>query len=227
MPPSPDVGRDLSRLAATGDDNRYSMTIEQAAEHYARAGHPRTLRTVQRYCASGHLESIKVATALGDKYFIEPQSLERHIAEIEEMSRLTVAAGRDLSRHVATDVAAQSTGDRERQAATDDDVSPPVAPQPTMRQATTTGAAVSPSVVPEQESMSRLVAGLEREVERALEDRAFLRDQIATKDKQIDALLERDRETNILVRGLQQMLGPLLNPARRTGADETTRSDFI
>jgi len=42
------------------------------------------------------------------------------------------------------------------------------------------------------------------------------------KDKTIEALLERDRETNHLVAGLQKMLTPLLNrgeePARDAGA---------
>ena len=38
----------------------------------------------------------------------------------------------------------------------------------------------------------------------------FLRDQVGVKDTQIAALLERDKETNYLVRGLQTMLAPLL-----------------
>jgi hypothetical protein len=37
------------------------------------------LRTLQRYCASGHLDCRKAATALGDKYFVTPQSVSRHI----------------------------------------------------------------------------------------------------------------------------------------------------
>ncbi len=52
-----------------------------------------------------------------------------------------------------------------------------------------------------------------------MEDRDFLREQIKSKDKQIDALLERDRETNILVRGLQEMLTPLLGPRRNDARD--------
>lgn len=59
-----------------------------------------------------------------------------------------------------------------------------------------------------------MIERLEREVERLNEDREFWRDQIKTKDTQIAALLERDRETNILVRGLQQMLSPLLGGPR-------------
>ena len=38
----------------------------------------------------------------------------------------------------------------------------------------------------------------------------FFRHQIEVKDTQIAALLERDRETNYLVRGSQTMLAPLL-----------------
>jgi hypothetical protein len=38
----------------------------------------------------------------------------------------------------------------------------------------------------------------------------FLKGQIGVKDKTIEALLERDRETNHLIAGLQKMLTPLL-----------------
>ncbi len=51
-------------------------------------------------------------------------------------------------------------------------------------------------------------------MERLQDDREFLREQIKVKDTQIGSLLERDRETNILIRGLQEMLTPLLGPRR-------------
>jgi hypothetical protein len=40
--------------------------------------------------------------------------------------------------------------------------------------------------------------------EQGKDEREFLREQIDRKDKTIDALIERDRETNFLVRGLQE-----------------------
>jgi hypothetical protein len=47
-----------------------------------------------------------------------------------------------------------------------------------------------------------------------------LKGQLAVKDKTIDALLERDRETNILVGQLQQLLAPLLSsPDKRNAAE--------
>ena len=53
--------------------------------------------------------------------------------------------------------------------------------------------------------MSRYVGRLEMEVEQAKDERDFLREQIDRKDKTIDSLLERDKETNYLIRGLQNL----------------------
>ena len=61
--------------------------------------------------------------------------------------------------------------------------------------------------------MPRYVERLEREAEQAKDERDFLREQIDRKDKTIEALIERDRETNFLIRGLQQMI-PLLGVSR-------------
>jgi hypothetical protein len=44
-------------------------------------------------------------------------------------------------------------------------------------------------------------------------------DEIKIKNEQIAALLERDRETNFLVRGLQTMLGPLLGAPVEKGSE--------
>lgn len=154
---------------------------------YAKTGHPRTIRSLQRYCARGHLDSRKKETAFGGEvYLVAPQSVTRHIAQIEELTGAdSVATGHDASRHVATHVAAQqNTSAQELGPATTGDT-------------------------------SRYVARLEIELEQAKDDRDFLREQIDRKDKTIDALIERDRETNFLVRGLQEMLTPLLGGPRR------------
>src|SRR5712692_523971 len=91
---------DPSRLVATTPDSDFTLTIEEAVERYARAGLPRTPRSVQRYCAKGHLECRRVETAFGEKYLISPASIDKHIAYIEEVR--PVATGPDVSRHAAT-----------------------------------------------------------------------------------------------------------------------------
>jgi hypothetical protein len=256
-------GRDSSRQAATDNDTDFSLSLEEVAERYERAGHPRTLRSLQRYCASGHLDARKIATTMGDKYLVTPQSVARHIAQIVEFSQLdAVATGRDASRLVATitdpeesvatttpENGSHNEPDRTRQAATDTVAESHVHPQEprleaatshdTMRQAATeTVPPVMETPVPPQESRhdpttahdrsrqvatepaataetSRYVAHLERQLEAARDERDFLREQLNRKDKTIDALLERDKETNYLVRGLQEMLTPLLGGGRQ------------
>lgn len=115
---------DQSRPVATSPDE-YSLTIEEAALRYEHAGHPRTIRSIQRYCAKGHLDCLRQETAFGDKYLITPASVARHIAQIEE---LATTSGRGLSRQAATDVAAQeSHNEHPLQPPTGADLSRPVA----------------------------------------------------------------------------------------------------
>jgi hypothetical protein len=96
---------DQSRQAATSPD-QYTLTIEDAAVRYEHAGHPRTSRTIQRYCAKGHLDSLRQETPFGDKYMITPESVARHLAQIEELASAT---SRGLSRPAATNVAQQDS----------------------------------------------------------------------------------------------------------------------
>ena len=132
----PATGSDLSRLVATSGDSPYSLSIEEALQRYEDAGLSRTPRSVQRYCAKGDLDCHRIETSFGTKFLITPESVERHIAYIKEVQ--PVATGRGLSRQIATSVApenkdeeprhvAATTGDGERQAATEVPLSQPVA----------------------------------------------------------------------------------------------------
>jgi hypothetical protein len=211
------TSRDLSRHAATSGDSDYSLSIEDALALYEAAGLPRTMRSIQRYCAKNHLDAHRVETPFGEKFLITPASVERHIAYVKEVR--SVATSRDLSRHAATTVALENrddsntevaaTGDDQpRQAATEEDLSHPVAPQP--------------------EPVSRPVAAngdYVAQLEKRLGDKegeiGFLRTEITVKNEQIKDLTERARETNVLIGGLQKMLTPLLG---RAEAPKTTHT---
>ena len=106
---------DPSRLVATSPDSDFTLTIDEALERYSRAGLPRTPRSVQRYCAKGHLDCRRIETQFGEKYLISPASIDKHIGYIEEVR--PVATGRDEPRQVATDVAAQTSREEPRQEA--------------------------------------------------------------------------------------------------------------
>jgi hypothetical protein len=98
---------DLSRPVATIPDSEYTLTIDEAGLRYGHAGHPRTPRSIQRYCARGDLDCRRIETSFGDKYLITAASIAKHIAYIEEVRPTTT--GRDLSRPVATIIAAQDS----------------------------------------------------------------------------------------------------------------------
>ena len=177
---------DTPRPVATSPDSDFTLTIDEALERYGRAGLPRTPRSIQRYCAKGHLECRMIETPIGEKYMISPTSVDKHIAYIEEVS--ANATSPDMTRHDATH------HDRSRHDATPN--SSGKSPEETLQEGPT-GPDLSRPVA------TAYVSRLEGENE-------FLRGQIGVKDKTIEALLERDRETNHLVAGLQRMLAPLL-----------------
>src|SRR3954447_23836509 len=183
---------DQPRLVATSRDSDYSLSIEDALALYARAGLPRTPRTIQRYCANGHLDCRRVEIPYGEKYLITPASITKHIAYIEE-TRQTLA-GRDEPRPAAA-------------------VSPQETQAPREPRPDSTSLDQPRQTAAETEFVSRYVARLEGENE-------FLRGQGTVKDKQIGELTERARETNHLIAGLQKMLTPLLGRPAERQADE-------
>ena len=209
---------DLSRPVATTNDSDFTLTIDDALALYEAAGIPRTPRSVQRYCAKGHLSCRLLETEFGEKYMISPASVAKHIAYILEV---TPATSRDVSRLVATTVVPENKEEIDpRQAATGDDKGRQAAtatsetPQENIvRQATTSSD--EPRRAATSDDRSRYISRLEGDID-------FLRGQMDVKDNQIKEMTERARETNVLIAGLQKMLTPLLgNPKeRRSDADE-------
>ena len=173
---------DLSRQGATTPDSEYTLTIDEALERYVHAGHPRTPRSVQRYCAKGDLDCRRIETPFGEKYLISPASVAKHIAYIEEVK--PTATGHDLSRQDATLVAAQNEDETGQQ-------------KPSTSHDTSRLVATIPDLT------DKYIGRLEGEV-------AFLREELTTKNAQIKELTERSRETNVLIGGLQRLLAPML-----------------
>ncbi len=164
-------------------DQQYSLSIEQTAELYAQAGHPRTIRAVQKYCALSKLDCHKVETPTGEKYLVAPYSVTRHVAYINEVR--TVATGRDQTR-------------------TDASVRPlEIKDEPTPKRA------ANNDEQPRPDASVRL--NDERYITRLESENEFLRGQIGVKDTQIAEMTERARETNVLIGGLQKLLAPLLS----------------
>jgi hypothetical protein len=174
------------RPDANRDEHAYTLTIDDAVRLYEASGHSRTKRAIQKYCLRGDLDSTKEDTEFGQRYRITRASIDRHIEQIKQVSQ---TYGREQPRPDAPVRMAEDQGETARNDA------PSVREQP------------------------RPAAGDERYIARLEDDVVFLREQIERKDKQIQArdehlqaMIERDRETNILI---HQMLPQL--SARRGG----------
>jgi len=187
---------DVSRQVATSPDSDFTLSIDEALEQYARAGLPRTPRSIQRYCAKGHLDCRRMETAFGDKYMISPASIAKHIAYIDEVR--PVATGRDEPRHAATTVASEESHSEQRQDG-------PTTPDLSRQVAT------------------EYAQQLEKRLEEKDGFIAFLRTEVSVKNDQIKDLTERARETNHLIAGLQTMLTPLLGRSNDTPPDSAQR----
>ena len=210
---------DTPRPTAT----RFSLTLDDTAHLFAEAGLPRNIRSLQRYCAAGRLDCIKEETATGLTYFVDPESVARAITQLAQL-------------HGITEEVRQSTPDHD----TSHSVAPTVEPIKHIDQPRASAVERDngvPEIVerqtPLQPDMSRYVAQVESENTMLKEHVVFLREQAQVKDTQIAALLERDKETNYLVRGLQTMLAPLLgrggeplsNPMAHHDAQRSPMSD--
>lgn len=198
---------DLPRQDTTSPDD-YSLSIEEAVLRYEHAGHPRTIRSIQRYCAQGHLDCLRQQTQFGERYLITAASVARHIAQIEEITRTT---SRDLPRPIAATAVNDNATDKPRHDPATQDALPrlvatSVAPE--MSHEAQQPPATTSHDEPRQVATSPDIAG--KYIERLEGEVDFLREEIATKNAQIKELTERSRETNVLIGGLQRMLAPLL-----------------
>ena len=203
------TGPDAPRRVATSRD-QYTLTIEDALLRYEHAGHPRTTRSIQRYCAKEHLDCLRQETIFGDKYMITPESVARHISQIEE---LTSASGRDTTRHDATDINRRrhdltNENGRRQDAATPNDTLRPVATSHDQSQHV-----ADPNKKNEMPAQPvtdpRYVEQLEIRLAEKDDVITMLRSQVTTKDQQIVTMLERNMEVNTLMQGFQKLMGLL------------------
>jgi hypothetical protein len=192
--PRPDAPSRDGDMTVQHEDLRHSLALDQVGNIYAERGFPRSARSLQRFCAGGHLDCEKVATTTGDKYLVAPYSVERHLKQLAQVAATEAATRPDMARQAATPVCVAvgahdgPDGVRQpsRQDAPGEDMSVPDAEEP--------------------QSTSPLVAQLTMRIGEKDDEIKFLRGEVATKNGQLADASERDRETNILIQGLQSMV---------------------
>ena len=190
---------ELPRPDASTDEHTFLLSVEEAADRYAAAGHPRTIRAIQKYCRRGDLESQKVETTYGERYVITPASIDRHIAMIIERSQTPV---REQPRPGASVrlLESQETNSSEEFASGRE--------QPRLDAAD-----------------NHYVEQLEKRLNEKDGEIGFLRSEIVVKNDQIKDLTERARETNHLIAGLQRLLLPWRGSQEQGQGSDQLRED--
>ena len=218
MPDTPTTTSDGGgRSPTTSDVNRdlYKLPLSEVVLRFTSVGLSRSYRTLQRYCEDGRLDCTKADTPVGKQYFVREQSIMRLIEELKQLEALADYVGhgptppvvsasktKDAAMEVPSDAAGQST-------TTSDGVAASEASNATETQKSNSMNSGKSVTAFEDGFRERYVDRLERDIGR-------LEGELDVKNEQIAALLERDKETNFLVQGLQKLLAPLLGSGKPT-----------
>ena len=212
---------DAQRHSPPFNDAPRRVTLDVVAARFAQAGLPRSIRSLQRYCQNGTLDCVKEATLNGDNYFVDEHSIDPAIIQMRQIHEARQGATPSSATPlvVALDPSDQASDDG-RQVPSPADIdarSYSNAPG----QFGTTGDAGDVATAGH-------VAQLEKRLTEKDDEIEFLRGEVRTKNQQLADTSERDRETNILIQGLQSLVLQLTgNDASKllpgpTENDETT-----
>ncbi|MGD9784653.1 MAG: hypothetical protein AB7U49_08215 [Hyphomicrobiaceae bacterium] len=206
--PRPDAP-ERDGAAAMADDMRHALSLDQVGNIYAERGFPRSQRSLQRFCASGHLDCQKVATTTGDKYLVAPYSVERHLTQLKQLAVTESATGPGLSRQFATPVAPQNA------ARAGDDT-----PRHEERQPAP-GTDVSAHDAGVRRDTSQLVEQLEKRVEEKNDEIRFLREELEDRRNQIRGMKSIIDGQNTLLEAINRSTEPVF----RALASSVTRGE--
>jgi len=185
---------------------RHTLSVHDVGASLVAAGVPRSHRQIIRYCETGMLDAVKVPGPTGAQWFVSPSSVPKAIGDLKqwEAQRAGQSATKpDVSNHVAV----------EKDRNNNSDTASHGAPEPAMsvEQTSPTGSETEP-----------VVAGYVQQLEKRIEEKddviTLLKGQLVAKDEQITRHSERERETNLLIRGLQNLV-LRLQPGRAQDAD--------
>jgi hypothetical protein len=96
LPTPPDAP---ARPDAPFDRSEPRVTVEEAVELYQLAHVARSKRRIQKYCARGDLDCLKVEDAFGEQYMITRSSIDVHISHLQQAQ--AAALGRAEARPAA------------------------------------------------------------------------------------------------------------------------------
>jgi hypothetical protein len=188
------------------DDTARLVTLDVVSSRFIAAGLPRSMRTLQRYCANGTLDSVKEATETGDTYFVREQSIATAITALKQLHDAKqgprhAATERAMTHPVAPDAALQDRDDIDGHGPT---VLVDVDEERPERQ------------TPSSADTSGYVAQLEERLVEKDEEIAFLREELIDRRGQIKDMKGIIDGQNQLLEAIQTNVAPIFKALAAT-----------
>jgi len=188
------------------DGLRHTMSLKEVEAALLAAGVPRSHRHIVRLCQSGAFDAAKRPGGSGDEWFIASQSVPKVIGDLRAIEE--ARARHSQPQHAASDhVSPEILND------TGPDTASHSTPQPAMSDSKN-----SVEGSPSEPATPAYVLQLETRIKEKDEVIGILRGELTHRNEEIVRRNERERETNILIRGLQNLVLQL-QPGKASSAD--------
>jgi hypothetical protein len=186
----------LSQTESATVAQLYTLDVHQAQALFDGAQLPRSLRSIARYCQTSRLDAVTVDGPNGPEWRISEASVTRAIDELKRVFSMS-----DTASHGEPWPAMSDLKNKDQITKTDPATSPP--------QSDTVG---------QGSGGERYIEQLEKRIEEKDDVIGMLRGELAQRNDELVRRNERERETNILIRGLQNLVLQL-QPGRSRSAD--------
>ena len=193
---------DTSGHVATRRDDLHTLTLRELEGKIIQAGIVMSRRQIMRHCKAGTFDAQKLpATNNVEEWFIAPASVEKGIADIKTLQALR--SRRDATRRDMSDTDKVGTAGQ---------MNPNTSGHDAIRRDVSENGTRDDRGEAEPDT-SRYVAQLETRIEEKDLVIGMLRGELAHRNEEIIRRNERERETNILIRGLQNLVLRLQAPS--------------
>jgi len=175
------------------------VTLDVVSDRFIAAGLPRSIRTLQRYCANGTLDCVKEATDTGDTNCATETSIDPAITSLREMHEAKKQHRQGATEPVASDDVAPTIAPPEL----DDHVGPrPTEPDNDAEETKERNGASN-------DDMSDAVAQLKERLSEKDEEIAFLREELIDRRGQIKDMKGIIDGQNQLLEVIQRNVAPI------------------
>jgi hypothetical protein len=186
------------------------VTLDVVARRFIVAGLPRSIRTLQRYCANGTLTCVKEATETGDTYFVAETSIDTAITALKQLH----AAKDRLRQSPPPDAADQATAAPVAPSRPEEIFADFDRPSPTLSDGAAAKISHRPTVT--ERDMSDAVALLKERLAEKDEEIGFLREELIDRRGQIKNMKSIIDGQNQLLDTIQRNVAPIFKALAAT-----------